>query len=269
MTVTRARCLNTAVALVASIAGMSSGGSPGVRPRAFAADYPAHQSVAAFTIGAALIPRGEVRKIFAADLNGGGYIVIEVGIFPAQGRDVDLSPGDFMLQTDTGRVATRPADADAVAGAISREHHTSPAKQSDIYTTTGVTISRVPTIDPVTGRQTHTTVIGTEEGVGNGAPPYPVPAAGPNVGAIEQELWSKSLPDGKTAVPVAGYLYFPKPSGKANGVAWELTMDGAGGRVKLTLPDRNTDAAFVITIPKARGGLRGFEHCLTMWGGPQ
>lgn len=39
---------------------------------------------------------------------------------------------------------------------------------------------------------------------------------------------------GKTAVAVAGYLYFPKPSGKTNG-AWELTMDGAAGRVKLTM----------------------------------
>jgi hypothetical protein len=73
--------------------------------------------------------------------------------------------------------------------------------------------------------------------VGNGPPSYPVPATGPNVGAMEQELWTKSLPDGKTAVAVAGYLYFPKPSGKKDGV-WELMMDGVDGRVKLSLPSR-------------------------------
>jgi hypothetical protein len=237
----RARWLTWAglkkTAVLFCFALLLAAGSPGVRPRAAGADYPAHQSIAAFTVGAAVIPRGEVKKIFAADLNGGGYVVVEVGIFPAQGREVDLSPGDFMLLTDAGRVATRPVDADTVAAAIGREHRTSPSKQSDVYTTTGVTISRIPTIDPSTGRQTHNTVIGTEEGVGNGPPSYPVPSAGPNVGAIEQELWAKSLPDGKTAVAVAGYLYFPKPSSKKDG-AWELIMDGVDGRVKLSLPSR-------------------------------
>jgi len=236
MTIVRAQCVRTATALAALLSGALSAGSPGIRPRVNASDYPAHESIAAFTIGAALIPRGDVKKIFAADVNSGGYIVVEVGIFPAQGRDVDLSPGDFMLLTDAGKVATRPVDADAVAAAIARGHHESPPKQSDVYTTTGVSISRIPTIDPATGRQTHTTVIGTEEGVGNGAPPYSAPAAGANVGAMEQELWSKSLPDGKTAVAIAGYLYFPKPSGRKDG-AWELMMDGAAGRVKLSLPD--------------------------------
>jgi len=97
----RARCV-----LIASLAGILSAGSPGIRPRAAAADYPGHQYVATFTIGAALIPRGDVKKIFAADVNSGGYIVVEVGIFPAQGKDVDLSPSDFMLLTDAGKVAT-------------------------------------------------------------------------------------------------------------------------------------------------------------------
>jgi hypothetical protein len=234
----RARSLKSSVALVAFLAGLSLARSPGVRPRASAADYPAHQSVAAFSVGAVLIPRSDVKKIFAADLNGGGYVVVEVGIFPSQGREVDVSPGDFMLLTDSGRVATRPVEADAVAGAIGRPHSSSPSNQSGIYTTTGVTISRIPTVDPSTGRQTRTTVIGAEQGVGNGAPPYPVPASGPSVNAMEQELWAKSLPDGKTTVAVAGYLYFPKPSGKTKDGVWELTIDGAAGRAKLSLASR-------------------------------
>jgi hypothetical protein len=242
----RAAWLKTAILFC--VAFILSAGSPGVRPRAAATDYPAHQSTANFTIGAALIPRGEVKKIFATDLNGGGYVVVEVGVFPSQGRDADFSPGDFMLLTDTGKVAARPVDADAVAGAIGRDHEPSPRKQSDIYTSTGVSIDRIPTVDPVTGRRTNTTVVGTQEGVGvgappancrfsncDGSPPYPVPGAAPNRGAMEQELWEKSLPDGKTAVAVAGYLYFPKPSGKTKNGTWELMMDGPDGRVKLML----------------------------------
>jgi hypothetical protein len=52
---------------------------------------------------------------------------------------------------------------------------------------------------------------------------------------VEQDLWQKSLPDGRTTVNVAGYLYFPRPSGKAKNGPWELIMDSQGGRVKLTI----------------------------------
>jgi hypothetical protein len=233
--VVRARYL----VLLTAIAGILLAGSPGVRPRATATDYPAHQSTNSFTIGAALIPRSDVRKIFAADLNRAGYIVVEVGVFPLPGQEVDLSPGDFMLLTDAGKVATRSVDADSIAGVITREHSGSrpgPSESpSDVYVTAGASISRIPVVDPATGRQTHATVVGTEEGVGTGRPVgYPAPTAGPNPGAIERELWTKSLPDGKTAVAVAGYLYFPKPAGKTASV-WELMFEGVAGRIKLTL----------------------------------
>jgi hypothetical protein len=212
-------------------------GSPGIRPRASVADYPAHQAASSFTVGAAVIPPGDVKKIFAADLNAGGYIVIEAGVFPLPGKDVDLSPGDFMLLTDAGRVATRPVDAGDIAAVIGRGHRASPSSApSGVYTTTGVAVSHGSAVDPATGRRISGTVVEVDAGVGGGTPPvnYPVSQAGPNLAALEQELWAKSLPDGRTAVAVAGYLYFPKSSGKTNG-AWELTMDGAAGRVKLTL----------------------------------
>lgn len=215
-------------------------GSPGIRPRTSVEDYPSHQSTASFAIGAALIPRNDVRKIFAADLNRAGYVVVEVGVYPLAGQDVDVSPDDFMLLTDGGKVATRSVDADAVAGVIARDRpsarsRSSESRSSEVSVTAGASISRIPVVDPATGRQSHATVIGTEESVSNGLPVgYPAPAGAPNPGAIEQEIWAKSLPDGKTAGAVAGYVYFPKPSGKTNG-AWELILEGAAGRVKLTL----------------------------------
>jgi hypothetical protein len=234
ITVMRGQCVNTAAALITLIAEVLLAGSPGMRPRANAADYPAHQTVAEFTLGAVVIPRSDVKKIFATDLNGGGYIVIEAGVFPARGKEVDLSPGDFMLLTDGGKVVTRPVDPDAVATAIARQH--SPSKPSGIYTSAGVEVSHGSGVDPASGRRIEGTAVGVGVGVGNGTSPYPVPQPGTNISAMEQELWAKSLPDGKTTVPVSGYLYFPKPSGKKDSV-WDLMMDGPAGRIKLALPD--------------------------------
>jgi hypothetical protein len=228
-----------------------AGGSPGIRPRGSPADYPAHYGAAAFAIGAAVIPHGDVKKIFSVDLNGAGYLVVEVGVFPVDGREVDLSPAAFTLVSDGEKVAARPVDAGAIASVVGRKYDPPRVPgNSDVYVTEGVTIDRVPTIDPATGRRTNTTVAGTQTGVGIGAPPvncrfnncdgapYPAPyptSSAPRAGAVEQELWQKSLPDDKTTVAVAGYLYFPKPSGKAKNGPWQLIMDEAGGRVKLTL----------------------------------
>jgi hypothetical protein len=235
----RAASLKSAktAASVISIAGILLASSPGIRPRASVADYPEHRAAAAFTVGAAVIPPSDVKKIFAADLNRGGYIVVETGVFPSPGKDVDLSPGDFTLLTDAGRVATRPVDAGDVAAVLAREQRSSsPSASSGVYTTAGASISHGSAVDPVTSRRVNGTAVEVGGGVGVGTPPvnYPVSARGPNLGAMEQELWAKSLPDGKTAVAVAGYLYFPKPSGKTNG-AWQLTMDGDAGRVILNL----------------------------------
>ena len=49
---------------------------------------------------------------------------------------------------------------------------------------------------------------------------------------MQQELDDKSLPEGKTTQAVAGYLYFPKPSGRAKIAAFDLTYCGAAGQVK-------------------------------------
>jgi hypothetical protein len=54
--------------------------------------------------------------------------------------------------------------------------------------------------------------------------------------AIQQELEEKSLPQGKTTSAVAGYLYFPRPRGKAKNAAMELTYYSAMGQLKLRLP---------------------------------
>jgi hypothetical protein len=211
-------------------------GSPGIRPRSGVNDYPGHARNADVEGGAAIIPPGEAKKIFAADL--GQYIVIEVGLFPIAGRDADISPLDFTLLTDPDTVSLRPVDADSVAAVVLKDSGSSPRNPQDVYTTTGISVVHESYPDPVTGRRTGITGVGTSAGVGVGVPvgpQYPPPGSGANRAHLEQSLWEKSLPDGKTPRPVAGYLYFPKPTKKVKNAAYVLRWDGPAGRVNIAL----------------------------------
>ena len=228
--------------------------APGIRPRTDAASYPVHQERDDYSIGAALIPPALMKKMFAANLNRAGYVVVEVGIFPGSGKDVDLFPKDFTLWTGENSAALRPVDGDTVAEILTGSKDDQPRTRDNrgINTSTGIGIGRVSYPDPVTGRQRTGTVTETTAGVGVGGPaPMPCrgydcdtmpPSPAPHTSSIQkshaiaQELWEKSLPDGKTAQPVAGYLYFPKPPGKSKDTAWELRYEPASGRTKLVLP---------------------------------
>jgi hypothetical protein len=71
--------------------------APGIRPRADANSYPEHSEQTDFSIGAFLVPPEQVKKMFKLDLSHAGYVVIEIGVFPAPGKDIDLNPTDFTL----------------------------------------------------------------------------------------------------------------------------------------------------------------------------
>src|ERR1700761_6012689 len=132
-------CGMRAAGFTALLAATLLAGSPGIRSRSAATDYPARHAGADLAVGAAVVPHNELRKIFAADLNGAGYIAIEVGVFPAPGHEIDLSPADFTLRTESGKIAARPVDADTIAAAIAGKRE-SPrvTRQPDIYATAGV-----------------------------------------------------------------------------------------------------------------------------------
>lgn len=228
-------------------------GSPGIRPRADAASYPANREAAEFSIGAYVIPPGQAKKMFKFDLTHAGYVVVEVGVFPAPGKDVDLYPTDFTLGISDQLVGMRPVSADTIAEILAGRPEPPRAGigAGGVNTSVGASVGRVSYPDPVTGRRTSGTVTSTEVGVGVGGPaPLPcrtsdcdqtrtAPPIGPsptqNANTVAQELWERSLPDGKTAQAVAGYLYFPKPSGKAKNAAWELRYENADGKTRLPL----------------------------------
>ena len=225
--------------LVGLIAGMAlAAGGGGIRPRGSSTDYPAHETAGGVTIGAALIPSDQVRKIFATDLNSGGYLVIEVAVYPDAGRDIDLSAGDFMLRAGSGSGTVRAVNGSAIASALQRKNAPRPAKKSDVSVYPTATIGyESGGYDPATGGRRGGVYTGVGVGVGVGAPQPPGPAATDRDRfTMQQELEDKSLPEGKTGQAVAGYLYFPRPSGKAKTAAYELTYYGGARQVKLRVP---------------------------------
>jgi hypothetical protein len=203
----------------------------GIRPRGSAADYPAHATNDGVTIAAAVIPPGEVRKRFAADLNGGGYIVVEVAVYPESGREVDLSSGDFMLSGGSESSMVYPVSARSIAGVLDRKN--SPRhRDTDVIGTVGYETGT----DPITGRRASGVYTGV--GVANGPAGTlgPSPPTGPDPWTMERELDERSLPEGKITQPVAGCLYFPKLSKKSRNAGYELTYYNANSKVRLLIP---------------------------------
>jgi hypothetical protein len=208
-------------------------GMAGIRPRDSSADYPAHETAAGITLAAVIVPPEQVRKIFATDLNRGGYIVAEVAIYPTNGRTVDLSSADFLLRIDSETV--RPIGGSAIAAILAKHEHT-PMRPDDVTVVTSASVGHAGVNDPATGRHGSATYSDTSVGVGVGWSGAADRAAmDRDRTAIEQELEEKSLPEGKAASPVAGYLFFPRPRGKNKNPALELIYYGGGGHLTLRL----------------------------------
>ncbi len=229
------------IATIGSLAAvLVAAPNSGIRPRGSSSDYPAHQTAGDVTVAAAWIAPDQVRKIFATDLNRGGYIAIEVGVYPEAGHQIDLQSGDFMLQIGANSETVRAASAQTVAAVLQKKNTPPPPTSGDITVVPSATIGyESGGYDPATGRRTHGvyTGAGVGVGVGGGGPQPPGPAATDRDRAtMQQELEDKGLPQGKTTAAVAGYLYFPKPSGKVKSTAAELTYYGAPRQIKLRVP---------------------------------
>jgi len=221
--------------------GLLADGGAGIRPRASAGDHSAHATAGGLTIAASVVPHDRVHKLFATDLNGGGYIVVEVAIYPEAGHDADIHAGDFLLQAGPNSETVRAASPRAIVSSLIRKYLPPPVPPNP----GNVTVYPTATIgyesggyDPATGQRTRG--VYTEAGVGvaiggSGTPPPGPAATGPDPYAMEEELTDKALPEGKTTAPVAGYLYFPKPSGKGKSNAAELAYYGTVRQLKLRL----------------------------------
>ena len=217
-----------ALVLVAVIAAFASNG---IRPRGSAADYPAHAASDGVTIAAAVVPPAQVHKIFSADLNNAGYIVIEVAVYPESGRDVDVSSGDFMLSPAGETSAVPPVSARTIAGVLDRKNSPPRSRDTDVAATIGYETGT----DPVTGQRRSGTYTGVAVENGPQGTLGP-PPSGPDPWTMKQELEERSLPEGKSTQPVAGYLYFPKLSKKSKNGGYDLTYYGVSNKVRLVIP---------------------------------
>ncbi len=140
-------------------------GSPGIRPRADVASYAVHTEQADFSIGTVMVPAEQAKRMFKLDLNRAGYVVLEVGVFPAPGKDVDLYPADFTLFVGDKSATVRPVSADTVADAVAgRQDPPRIHTPGDVNTSVGVSVGHGTYQDPVTGRRTSGTVTETDAG---------------------------------------------------------------------------------------------------------
>lgn len=215
--------------LLALGAALWAGGSDGIRPRATAADYPAHAARDAVSVGVDLLAPDQVRKIFVSDVHR-TYVVVEVALYPS--HDLNLEWDAFQLRLSGTQKSVRPASPRAVASALQK---TAP-NQSDVtvYPTVGVGYESGPrTYDPVTGGTRGggwRTAVGVGVGVGSTRPA----STEPDRRTMETELSEKGLPAGAFSKPIAGYLYFPLAPAKKSS-AYELEYDSPAGRVVLKL----------------------------------
>jgi hypothetical protein len=214
----------------------------GIRPRGSSADYPARQTVSGVTAAAAVLPPDQVKKLFATDLNAGGYIVVEVAIYPEAGKEVTIASGDFQLRMVSDGSTVRPASARAIAASLQRKNTPDPKvrNRGDVNIYPSATIGYESGTDPYSGRRRSGVYTAAGVGVGVGPDPglsSPRPASTDmDRSTMEQELADKALPEGRITPDVAGYLYFPKPSGKPSKTAVELTWYGNDRVVRLKIP---------------------------------
>jgi hypothetical protein len=212
--------------------------SRGLKPRPDPNEYPSVNEQKGVTLAARVLTTDEVRSGFVTDLDR-RYAVIEVAVYPAAGKEIEVSDLDFSLRYDGRSSWTRAATARTVAAAVRRRNAN--ARNGDITLTPTIGIGHSTGPDWGDGRRGGGTSIGTGVGVGigGGGSPDPPPASSDADRAVmERELADKALPLGRVTAPVAGYLYFPLPQRKSV-VAEELEFDGEAGNIRLILkPDR-------------------------------
>jgi hypothetical protein len=159
------------------------------------------------------------------------YVVVEVAVYPNGGATVDVQYSDFALRF-AGQQETFP-DTPKEASVPWRENG-GIKDRVQVTTETGVIVATQK--DPVNGRQTS---VGTYErvGVAVGNPgPLDQSRPGPDPSLVEEKLQAKALPQGKTSMAVAGYLYFPRPPKNPKNNSSTLVYSKDGKSIDLTLP---------------------------------
>jgi hypothetical protein len=193
----------------------------GVRPRAAATEYAAHQSGGGATIAATILTPAEAKKRFGLDLQKLGYTAVEIAVYPD--RDVEVAARDFLLRVAGEGRTVRPVAPRAIGPKENRKPPKIP-ERVQVYGGQRVGYGTGPYGRG--GVYTDTTV-----GVGIGDRPASPPPQNP--GTDTASLEADALPEGRFDKPVAGYLYFPVTLKKS---AVDLTWYGSDAPVRLAMP---------------------------------
>jgi hypothetical protein len=218
--------------LAASLAGVAD--DRGVSPRPQASDYPASQSGKTAGVGAVLVPVQKIERMLNGEI-AKHYAVLEVAVYPRDGQTVDVDRLDFRLKIgDEMSFAERPSDV----ATPWREKNPPSTRLVTVVSDTGVVYSK--TSDPVNGRRSGW---GVYEGVGAtndpraAGPTAPPPNRDADSRMIEGRVRELSLPEGRTSVPVAGFLFFPLDKAKVRkGAVMELRWTKDGESATLRVP---------------------------------
>jgi hypothetical protein len=216
-----------AVGLICS-AALASDAPRGTVPRDAADKYGAHADQDGFSIGATRLTASQARKTFSTDVDR-CCLVVEVALFPQKGSLAEVSLGDFALRVVGKDIATRPSSAEVVAGKLQRSAEPKTDSHDVVISPTAGVGYQTGGIDPVTGqpRRGGGVVTTTGVGVGVGGPREPRPGStDADRRTMELELREKGLPEGNTASPVSGYLYFTLPQHKNAKYQLEYMLNG-------------------------------------------
>ena len=216
------------VGVIAAVAVADTGTAVKSSP----SEYQAHEAVRGAVLAASVIAPDQVARIFSSAVSK-NFVVVDLAVFPENGRSVDLSSIDFSLNTN---LASTPAE---VAWHGKKQPSLDPRIPSSrpVNVTTEVGVAVASGTNPATGRTQHG--VGTYEGVA--VDNYPRPAAPPpsssstdNTYVLEGKLRGYELQEGPTSAPISGYLYFPLDK-KRKGDVPVLEYSRSGERARLTL----------------------------------
>jgi hypothetical protein len=207
----------------------------GTIPRESAQQYPVGAEGPAASLGVRLLTPAEVKKTFSAEMNW-CCLVVEVAIFPPKDGTVTVSMDDFALRA--GEVADAPLGAELLSARLQQEKPPAPKQETGVTTTgrVGVGYESGGVVNSRTGERRGGGVYtstggGVGVGVGSGGKGSPEQERK----AIEIELRARNIPEGETARPVAGYLYFSPPVKKDKKAPLQLEYTLNGEKVTLDL----------------------------------
>ena len=195
------------------VAPLSAQQPPGTAPRSAATDYAAHAVQENIQIGASLLKKKDLRKIFVTNVDI-CCVVVEVAVYPQKDSSVKISAANFTLREAGSDLATRTSSAKDVAASLQlgskeayRPHGPVVTQTTDIgYGRTTGNAPNVPGDPPRNGVYQRPSA-GIGVGLGKETSGSSAGGAGTQQ-AMETELSQKALPEGDSDKPVAGYLYF-------------------------------------------------------------